>query len=235
MGGTALTLTPGFYSTGGIPYNYKSALQTAMATPGTTYSILSTFDVAGNTQSQSNHSVLLDNTAPAAAGIQTANGGSTAGKAETGDTIVFTYSERIDPHSIVSGWTGSSTNVVVRLIDGGCVALNLLCEDDSFQIFNAGNSAALPLGIVNLNNHGYHGGGLGGTQPALTFGASGTASTMVQSGSMITITLGTASGSADTGSSTTMQWSPSTTAYDAAGNNASGSSINESGTSDREF
>lgn len=231
--GTALNLASGSFSTMGIPYNYRSAVQTALAAPGTTYSILSTFDVAGNTQSQSNHSVLLDNTAPTAAGIQTANGGSTVGRAEAGDTITFTYSERIDPESVVPGWTGTSTNVVVRLIDGGCTLI--LCSDDSFRIRNAANTADIPLGTVNLNASNYHGGGLLGAQTPLSFGASGTPSTMVQSGSVITITLGAASGTGDTGSTTTMTWSPSTAAYDAAGNAASGSSFNETGTSDREF
>jgi hypothetical protein len=59
---------------------------------------------------------------------------------------------------------------------------------------------------------------------------------MVLAGSTITITLGTASGeAADTGSSTTTAWSSSTTPYDAAGNNASGNAVNESGGGDREF
>lgn len=245
-GGTGLTLTPGSYSAMGIPYNYRSAVQTALAAPGTTYSILSTVDVAGNTQPQSNHSVLLDNIAPTAAGIQTANGGGTAGRAEAGDTITFTYSERIDPESMLTGWTGTAGTgqVVVRLRDGGClkVLLSLDCNADSLVIYNGGNTTQLPLGTVNLAASDYNGpcGGLFScTLSDLYYGATGTPSTMVQTGNNIVITLGTLSapgdGNANTGSTTTMQWSPSTVAYDAAGNNASGSNFNETGTSDREF
>ncbi|HVL50533.1 MAG TPA: signal peptidase I, partial [Actinomycetota bacterium] len=200
------------------------------------YSITS-IDLAGNTRTQSNLSVGVDNTAPFASDIQTANGGGTAGRAEAGDTITFTFSEQIDPQSVLAGWTGTSTNVVVRLIDGGCT-LNLLvkvCSNDSFDVRNASNSATLPLGSVNLNNSDYHGGGLIGTSSPLTFGATGTPSTMVQSGSVITITLGTGSDTADTGGTTTMTWSPSTVPFDAAGNNMSSASRNEQGASDREF
>ena len=52
----------------------------------------------------------MDNTAPTATDVQTTNvGGGTNGKAETGDTITFTYSETLDPYSILAGWNGSST------------------------------------------------------------------------------------------------------------------------------
>ncbi|MEX2552621.1 MAG: Ig-like domain-containing protein [Actinomycetota bacterium] len=235
--GSAVTLAGGSYSANGLTYNYRSALQTA--TSGLTsgngtrlYSIVST-DLAGNNRTQTSLSVTVDNTVPAGSNVQTANGGSTPGRAEATDSITFTFSEQIDPHSIVSGWTGASTNVVVRLIDGGCTLI--LCSDDSFQIFNASNSAALPFGTVDLNQHNYHGGGLLGAQPPLTFGASGTPSTMVQSGASIAITLGTASGTADTGSSTTMEWLTSTAPYDAAGNALSGTDVDEGGAGDREF
>ncbi|MEX0790281.1 MAG: Ig-like domain-containing protein [Actinomycetota bacterium] len=239
-GGAALTLTAGSYSTEGIPYNYRSVLQTALASPGTTYSILSTTDVAGNTQSQSNHTVIVDNTAPTATDIQTANFGSTVGRAEAGDTITFTFSERIDPESILSGWNGTSTNVTVRVIDGGGCVLFLLCADDTFEIFNSANTSALPLGPVDLKRVDYNGNavlGLGDSVP-LVFGASSTRSTMVQVDSVnIRITLGTLnSGSPNTaGGNGTMTWDPPTTPYDAAGNALTGTAINESGSGDREF
>jgi len=104
------------------------------------------------------------------------------------------------------------------------------------QIYNSTNTVALPFGTVHLNATNYTGGGLAGTQPDTLFGASGTASTMVPSGSTITITLGTRSGSgADNGSSTTMTWNPSTSPYDAAGNQMSSSSASESGGGNKEF
>ena len=63
------------------------------------------------------------------------------------------------------------------------------------------------------------------------FGASGTPSTMVQSGASVTITLGTNSGGNGTihtvGSNTDMAWGSTTTPYDAAGNTATGNVFSE--------
>ncbi len=235
--GSAVTLLAGSYSVGGLAYNHRSAPLVAdspLSAGAKQYSVTS-LDVAGNTRTQTGYTATVDNTAPTASNVQTTNvAGGTAGRAQLGDTVVFTYSEQIDPQSILAGWTGSSTNVVVRLLDGGCTLV--LCSDDSLTVWNAADSSQLPLGSVNLNRSDYHGGGLLGTATPLTFGASGTASTMVQSGSTITITLGTAGATADTAGGTgTMTWTPSTIAYDAAGNASSSTSVNESGAGDREF
>lgn len=238
-GGTATALTAGSYSSNGLPYTYRSALLAAISplTAGSqTFSIVST-DRAGNSRSQSVLNVLVDNSAPTASNIQTINLAGGAGRASAGDQIIFTFSEQIDPESILSGWTGSSTNVVVLLTDGGCLALGLGCGDDSFTIRNASNTLPLPFGTVNLNRHDYHGGGLIGTATALSFGASGTPSTMIQAGSVITITLGTGSGTADTaGGSGGMQWgSAAVTLYDAAGNGLANAGASEGGASDVDF
>lgn len=235
--GSAVILVAGSYSIGGVAYTHRSASLVAgapLSAGSKAYSITS-LDVAGNTRIQTGYSVMVDNTAPTASDIQTTNvGGGTAGRAQLGDTIIFTYSEQVDPESVLAGWTGSSTNVVVRLTDGGCTVI--FCSDDSVTVRNAANSAQLPLGSVNLNRSDYHGGGLIGAQMPLSFGATGTASTMVQSGATITVTLGTASATADTaGGNGTMAWSPSITAYDAAGNAVSSAGVNESGAADKEF
>lgn len=232
--GTAIPLVAGAYSVGGVAYNYRSAALVAgtLAAGSYQYSISST-DAAGNTRSQSGYTVTVDNTAPSASNVQTTNAG-TAGRAEPGDTISYTFTEQIDPHSILTGWTGTPTNVVVHLIDGGCTLV--LCSEDSVRIYDAANSTVLPLGTINLNRTDYHGGGLLGTKAPLTFGASGTPSTMVRSGATITVTLGTGSATADTaGGNGTMGWSASATAYDAAGNTASTAGINEGGTVDSDF
>lgn len=236
-GGTAVTLVAGSYSVGGVSYSHRSAplvATTPLSVGSKAYSVTSV-DVAGNTRVQAGYAVTVDNTAPTASDVQTTNvSGGTVGRAQPGDTIVFTYSEQLDPQSILAGWTGSSTNVVVRLIDGGCTLF--LCSDDSFTVWNGANTSQLPFGSVNLNRSDYHGGGLLGAKAPLTFGASGTPSTMVQSDVTITVTLGTGSGTAETANgSATMNWSPTTTPYDAAGNSATSASINESGSSDREF
>lgn len=235
--GAAITLVAGSYSVGGLAYTHRSG-ELVAANPLTAgrkeYSV-SSLDVAGNGRTQSGYVVTVDNTVPTASDVQTTNvGGGTAGYAQPGDTIVFTYSEQIDPESILAGWTGTSTNVVVRLIDGGCTLI--LCSNDSVAIWNAADSGALPFGSVNLNRSDYYGGGLLGAQSPLRFGAGGTPSTMVQSGATITITLGTGSAKADTaGGSATMVWAPSADAYDAAGNLTSSSSVNEAGTVDSDF
>ncbi len=247
-GATSVVLTAGTYSAEGLVYNYRSGAQNVVSPLSEglkSYSITST-DPAGNAQTQSSYNVNVDNTRPLATDVQTANGGSTAGRAQPGDTITFTFNEKIDPQSILNGWagTGATGPVVVRLLDGGCVKIliSLNCDNDSLVFYNAANSVQLPLGSVDLKNPGYNGdcGLLSCTRDPLYYGATGTPSTMVQSGNSITITLGTEStpgnGNAITeGSNGTMTWSLSNMSFDAAGNLLSGTSVNESGSGDREF
>ena len=96
-------------------------------------------------------------------------------------------------------------------------------------IFNAANTTQLPLGSVNL-------GGVDYTSASITFGATGTASSMVMSGSAITITLGTQSAAATTAGATgTLSWTPSASATDPAGNAVSTTAVTESGTADKDF
>jgi len=118
-GATSTSLASGSFPIGGLSYGRQSASLTANATlPAGTYSYsLSSTDVAGNSGS-SNFTVTVDNTVPTGTDIQTANGGSLAGRPEQNDTITYTFSEPIDPNSIIAGWTGAATNVVVRVNDG---------------------------------------------------------------------------------------------------------------------
>jgi|GEM_PF-1334350 len=231
-GATAVSLTAGSYSINGVSYGYRSAALTANGTLSGTknYTITST-DVLTHAQTQSGYSVAVDNTPPTATDIQTTNhAGGTAGKAETGDTIVFTFSEPIDPQSVIGGWTGASTGVSVHVEDGGCL-LALLCSDDSLEVYSGGSPLATLGGPINLHDPGYNGRGLLGTLPDAVFNA-----TMVESGSTITVTLGSlTSGSADTGGSTLMTWSWSGGPYDAAGNVGAGNAVTESGGSSKEF
>lgn len=231
-GQTNVTMTAGSYSINGVSYAYRSGVLTAGAglTAGSkSYSINST-DVLGYAGSQS-FNVTVDTTAPGPSDIQTT--GDVDGRAEQGETIVFTFSEQIDPQSIVAGWTGASTNVVVYLEDGGCTLI--LCGADWIDIYSGG-SKLTTIGWIDLNDSGYTGGSLLGSQPPTIFGATGTASTMVQSGATITITLGTRSGSSpDPGGSTTMVWDSATSPYDAAGNANNGNTKSEQGAGDREF
>lgn len=188
-----------------------------------------TRDALGNSRSATT-TFAIDRTAPFAADVQAANAsGGIAGKAEAGDTITFTYSERIDPKSILAGWDGSATNVVVR-INHRLTAL-LLPDTDLLKVWNAANTEQLPLGDVDLGATDY-------VSADVTFGAAGTPATMSRSGSSITVTLGTPD---NEGAITTaalagnMTWTPSATARDLAGNNSLTSAVTESGTSDADF
>jgi hypothetical protein len=222
-GQSAAALTSGSFTTGGGSYNYRSASLTANASlAAATYSYtLTSKDVAANSGTQSGYTVVVDNTAPSASDIQTTNkSGNIAGRPELGDTIVFTFSEPIDPSSILASWSGASTSVVVRITNA---------TNDPLTVYNAANATQLPLGSVSLGRNDY-------VSASATFGATGTASTMVQSGNAITVTLGTASAGPTTASTTgTMSWTPSASAYDRAGNAETTTARSETGTADKDF
>jgi hypothetical protein len=220
----ALSTTGGPFTYGGVSYNYRSSLLTAgnpLAAGAKTWSLTST-DAAtptANTATLSSLAVNVDNTVPGASNwVATNKAGGTAGRPEIGDTITFTYNDTIDPDSILSGWTGASTNVTVRITDGGGA-------NDTATIRNTANSAQLPLGSVGLGTKNY-------VSATADFGPStaATKSTMVQSGGAITITLGTlASGTATTSAGGNSSWTPSATAYDRAANAASTTVFTQTG------
>lgn len=224
-GQSAAALSSGTYSVGGQTYNHRSAQLTAKSslTAGTDSFSVKLTDTA-STATTTSYSVTVDNTAPKASDIQTANvAGGTAGKPEAGDSMTLTYSKTVDPNTILSGWTGGSQPIVAEIVDGGSSG------DDKLEVLNASTLAQLPFGTIDLGRTDY-------VSRTTTFGASGTASTMVQSAAAIVITLGTPSSSAGTAAATgTVTWTPSATVTDAAGNAASTTSVHESGTSDRDF
>jgi hypothetical protein len=224
-GSTAVALSAGSFTAGGVGYGYRSASLTAgtgLAAGSYSYS-LTTTDAAGNSKTQSGYGVVVDNTVPAGTDVQTANGATTNGLAQAGDTISFAFSKAIDPNSILSGWSGSSTNVVLRLNNGSGSA------NDTVTAYNATNATQLPLGSVNLSRADY-------TGANVTFGATGTASSMAMSGNTITITLGTQSAAATTAAATgTMIWTPSAAATDPAGNGTATTAVTESGAADKDF
>jgi hypothetical protein len=221
-GSTAVPLSAGTFTVDGETFNRRSAslsAGSALAEGALGYS-LTMADAAGNSQTESGLSVTVDNKAPTATDVQAANGSTTVGLAQQGDTITFTYSEPPDPNSILAGWTGAATGVVVRLNNA---------TNDTVTVFNAANTTQLNLGSVNLGRSDY-------TTTNRTFGASGTASSMVLSGSSVTIALGTQSGAASTAAGTgTMVWTPSSSATDRAGNAASTATASETGAADKEF
>ncbi len=220
---TAVSLVLGTYTVGGVSYNYRSSSRTANATLAEgpqAYSITST-DSAANSQTQSGYGVIVDNTRPTATDVETANGGLNPGTPELGDTLTLTFAEVIDPQSVLAGWTGAATNVVVRITNNA--------TGDRVTIRNAANTAQLPLGTVNLIGQSY-------VTATRDFGATGTASTMVQTGATITITMGTPSGATGTELTPgTMAWTPVTTATDRAGNTCQTTVATETGPLDLEF
>jgi hypothetical protein len=230
-GATAAALTPGSFTAGGVAYGFRSAelIATAPLPEGAKPYSLSATDNASNGPTRGDFAVTVDNTAPSGTDVQTANLAATVARPETGDTLTFTFSEPIDPASILAGWTGNSTGVVVRIVNAA------LAAPDTLQVHDSANSAQLPVGGVDLGASGYVGGLLGG-ETAL-FGATGTASTMTLSGSTVTIVLGTASGQAATTAllNNTMTWTPSATATDRAGSAGTTTAVDESGAADREF
>lgn len=215
-GQTAVGLVAGSFSVGGVSYNHRTASITANAVlvaGSQSYTITST-DNTANGQTQSGYSVTVDNARPTGANVETANGGATVGKPELGDSVTLTHTEIIDPESVLTGWTGASTNVVIRITN------NIL--GDLLTVRNSANAAQLPLGSVNLNGQAY-------VTATSDFGATGTASTMVQSGSAITLTLGTPSGTTGTQTTAgTMTWTPTTTTTDRAGNTCQATEAYES-------
>jgi hypothetical protein len=238
-GAGAVELVAGSFSAGGVAYGYRSAALTAtnpQAEGAKSFSVTAT-DSAGNAGSLGS-SVTVDNTAPQASDVQASNtGGGTVGLAEQGDTLALTFSEAIEPQSVLAGWTGAATNVVLRINDNGL--LGLPAGNDSVQVWNAANSALLPLGTVDLGRSDYVAGLLGGN---VRFGASGTPSTMTMSGNTITIVLGTYNSTiiVDPGRGTaagtgTAVWVPVATPYDRAANAMSTAAASESGAADKEF
>lgn len=236
-GSTAVVLSAGSYSAPGGPFGYRSASLTAdpVLAEGSREVTVTATDNALNPAVLSG-SANVDNTAPAGADVQTTNAG-TNGLLEQGDTLILSFSEPVEPQSILAGWSGAATNVVVRVNDNGLLGLPL--GNDAVQIYNTGNVTLLPLGPVDLGRGDYVAGALGGN---IRFGASGTPSTMSLSGNAITVTLGTYATPGlfeafrTTASATgTMSWTPVATPYDRAGNNAATTAAAESGGADKEF
>jgi hypothetical protein len=215
---TAARLSSGSFTSDGTTFNHRSAQLTvdAAKAEGTYAYTLALTDAAGNAATRTGFSVVVDNTPPSASDVQTTNvTGGTAGKPEAGDRIMLTYSEPIDPDSIISGWTGSATNVVVRITAQG--------NRNTLTIRDAANAGALPLGSVDLGRGDY-------VAATRDFGATGAAAQMTQSGNAITITLGTPNGTTTTAAGAgTMTWTPSSAATDRAGNPASTSARTASG------
>jgi hypothetical protein len=224
---TAVPLPAGAVTVGATTYTHQSALLTVAATKAAAPYALSASarDLAAPANQSAAYAgtVVVDNTAPSALTLTIANGG-TIRRPDAGDTVTFVWSEVIDPISILAAWTGSASNVTVRITNGST-------GNDVLTVWNSANTAQLPFGSVNLGSGSYVG-------TTTTFGASSAAtrSTMTWTNDRIVVRFGTASATATTNTATgTTVWTPSTTVFDRAGNVSSGATVTETGGADREF
>lgn len=180
-------------------------------------------DVAGNEGYMVFPNRTIDNTPPVVSDIQTTNGG-TLGRPDSGDTIIYTYSEEIDPSTIMSGWSGSTTDVAVRLNYS-------FGASDTLTVFDNSNSSQVAIGSVNIGD---------GYVSFLTWLFNGNPvfnATMVQSGNAVTITLGSLRSSSTTTSAgnRTLYWTGNTANTDLAGNALTAGTATESGPADPNF
>jgi hypothetical protein len=150
----------------------------------------------------------------------------------------------MDPNSIMTGWNGTTTNVVVRVYDGDILLGLLSTTNDSLQVYNASNSGSPLLGTVNLGHQDYVTGLLGGNVRYGDFGGSDVASTMTMSADKKTVTVVLGSYSSTilldparqvAGGTGTLTWTPTATPDDLAGNAIVTTAATESGAADKDF
>jgi hypothetical protein len=193
----------------GATINGGGTLGTATTATGTYFpdsAIVSSTGVAvsGSVSASNIFTVLQPVAAAIASGTTAANG--TPG---TGDTIVYTFSEQMDPNSLLSGWNGSSTSVEACFTRPSSTSSTYLGIASTSAC-----SAALNIGYVNLGEGSPY---YIASGPVVAVPASMSMAT-VFGASVVTVTLNgtSASFTAHTGS-TVWTWTPYAGA-DLAGN-----------------
>jgi hypothetical protein len=153
---------------------YSCAWNAAARTDGA-YDIRATAqDTVGNQSTSALGSAYVNNTGPTGTDVQGANGAASVNdRLDAGDSVTFTYSEAINPASILAGWNGSSTAIRVRVNNGG--------TSDSMEFYDAANTTSLGLLAsgtalaINIDH----------VTAATLFNA-----TIARSGSTVTVTIG---------------------------------------------
>ncbi len=166
--------------------------------------------------------------------VQTANGGTSAGRLEAADTMTYTFSGQLNHGTVTSGWTGAALPVTVRVRDGNLYTPSRGNTGDTLEVLR--NGVAVNLGQVVLRGEHVR------SSRNVTFNATMTAGTVTVDGvvrSTVTLQLGTVvSGSSSIRTSSaggTMSWTPSNLATDVVGMACSVAPVSETGALDREF
>jgi hypothetical protein len=173
----------------------------------------------------------IDNRPVRGIDVQTANGTGTAGRLDSGDTISFTYSTRMNPASLSAGWDGSATAVTLRVRDGALIGAT---SGDALDILRSG--AAVNLGSVDLR------GDYVKTKKTSQWNATMTATTVTVNGLPVTVvqvvvgtlSTGGALRTVATTAGANMIWTPSSLATDLGGTTSSIAPVTETGGLDRE-
>lgn len=226
-GGSGVAAT--YYTTNGsIPTTRSTQGTSIVLAPDGVYTIrYFSVDGSGNTEAVKTAATIItiDKTAPLPTAITLVNAG-TAGTVDPGDRIEVTMSEILSVNSMCSAWTGSgdksltaNSDVTVTITDAG--------ENDVLSVNSASCTGGFKFGSVAL----------GGDYVKRTRTFSGAAAnrssiSWIASTRVLSITLGTASGSVNTGAPLgTPTWTPSTSLADLAGNTMAATAFNAPSTS----
>ncbi len=182
-------------------------------TNGDSYTVsVSATDEVGNTSSPVSSSFTYDTTAPAGASI-VAQPNPKDGKPDASDKAVFTYNSVMSASSILSGWSGTSTNVYAQFtrVSGSSTVMTICTSNSSCTGSTLVNLGTVSLGDPSSNRYISAG--------TTVYDAATLSMATVSNESVVTLTFTATAGSwtADTGS-TTWAWTPSSNATDLAGN-----------------
>ena len=179
---------------------------------------------ASGNVSQGSTAVTYTINIPLVPGPPTTTNAGVNGELDLDDTLVLTTSSPLLPASVLAGWDGSSTDMVVRVTHGGA-------GNDIMTFWNSTNTTQLNLGSLDLDEKNY-------VTADVTFGLTGTPSTIVQSGTTITVTLGTVSDASKLGvgkKKVDMVWTPGVGATDSRGTTFLPTAIGKETDNDKDF
>jgi hypothetical protein len=146
--------------------------------------VVANYSGDANYRSETGTSNSVQDTPLTVTSVKLVNGGTTAGKIESGDSIAITFSASMSVSSICSTWTNDGTNQ--SLNDGAVTVKDGGASDDSVTFGSA--TCNLNIGAIDLGSNGYIVPGSGD----VTF--SGSAIAWNVNALTLTITLGTNGG-----------------------------------------